>query len=372
MSQPSESSIQSHSDCFVGTEKHEDLPAMSAMMNSKPLMSRDLEASMMLAAGVGGGSPIQSAQFQQPHTHLHQHQQQQVMLTSLPQPQPPPPHQHNVDNMTNFGNSRFAYNLNIVECLDANVSNGWSFQHQQQSVPLYRRQPQSSVPITSQENVSLTPVHCILDGVVDKTTSGTSGAFAGYARAAVSIGLQRDIRPTLPVNLQQREVLSQLSFSHQRELQAQLPAVIHQSELTQVPGGLRQREMSTQMQRDVSAPLSVFYPSHVHNQQQQVEGFTQQQHVQHLRQQQHLTTEFSKTNGHDESSGDDLSSTQRQNGGGTTYASVLRATPQKSNSSVSPNGQEEEKNGMGDPFAVLRALGSKGTQGTSGLYHYFS
>lgn len=370
MSQPSESSVQSHPDCYVGTEKHEDLPSLSTMMNSKPLMSRDLEASVMLAAGVGGGSPIQSVQFQQPHNHLHQHQQQQqqVMLTSLPQPQPPPQQQHNIDNMTNFGNNRFAYNLNLVECLDMNVSNGWSFQHQQQSVPLYRRQPQSSVPIPAQENVNLTPVHCILDGVVDKTTSGTSGAFAGYARAAVSIGLQRDITPTLPMNLQHREALSQLSFNHQRELQPQLPASLHQSELTQVPGGLRQREVPTQMQRDVSTPLSAFYPSHVHNQRQQ----QQQQHVQHLRQQQHVTTEFSKTNGHDESSGDDLSSTQRQNGGGTTYASVLRATPQKSNSSVSPNGQEEEKNGMGDPFAVLRALGSKGTQGTSGLYHYFS
>jgi hypothetical protein len=341
-------------------------------------MSRDLEASMILAAGVGGGSPIQSVQFQQPHNHL---QQQQVMLTSLSQPQPPPPppppppqqQQQNVDNVTNFGNTRFAYNLNIVECRDMNVSNGWSFQHQQQSVPLYRRQPQSSVPIPAQENVTLAPVHCILDGVVDKTSSGTSGAFAGYARAAVSIGLQRDIAPTLPMSLQQREVVPQLSFNHQRELQPQLPAGLHQRELAQVPVGLCQQEVSTQMQRDIPTPLSTFYPSHVHSQQQQVDSFTQQQHIQHIHQQQHVTTQFSKTNGHVESSGDDLlSSTQRQNGGGTTYASVLRATPQKSNSSVSPNGQEEEKNGMGDPFAVLRALGSKGTQGTSGLYHYFS
>jgi hypothetical protein len=201
-----------------------------------------------------------------------------------------------------------------------------------------------------------------LDGVVDKTTSGTSGAFAGYARAAVSIGLQ-------PMSLQQREVVPQLSFNHQRELQPQLPAGLHQRELAQVPVGLCQQEVSTQMQ----TPLSTFYPSHVLNQQQQVDSFTQQQHIQHIHQQQHVTTQFSKTNGHVESSGDDLlSSTQRQNGGGTTYASVLRATPQKPNSSVSPNGQEEEKNGMGDPFAVLRALGSKGTQGTSGLYHYFS
>ena len=82
------------------------------------------------------------------------------------------------------------YNLNLNEGLDTTMSNAWSCQRQQQqSVPLYRRQPQSSVPVSVQENANFTPVHCILDGVVDKSTSGTSGAFAGYARAAVSIGL---------------------------------------------------------------------------------------------------------------------------------------------------------------------------------------
>jgi len=296
--------------------------------------------------------------------------------------------------MTNFGNTtRFAYGINLGEGVDVNVSNGWSFQHQQQSVPLYRRQPQSSVPVPVQENVSLTPVHCILDGVVDKSTSGTSGAFAGYARAAVSIGLQRDT-PTLPVGLQQRENMSQFSLNQHRELHSQFPAELHQRELTQVPIGLHQREMSSQLpvgilQRDAPTPLSVFYPSHLQTQQQQVDGFAQQQQQQQIHQpqhqqqthinhhhhlhQQHINAEFGKTNGHDESSGDDLlSSAQRQNGGGTTYASVLRALPQKPNSLVSPNCQEEEKSGMGDPFAVLRALGTKGTQGTSGLYHYFS
>ena len=268
------------------------------------------------------------------------------------------------------------YNLNLSEGLDATMSNGWSFQRQQQqqSVPLYRRQPQSSVPVSVQENVSFTPVHCILDGVVDKSTSGTSGAFAGYARAAVSIGLQRDITPALPVNLPQREMLSQLSLHQQRDLKSQLSAGLHQRDLAPVPVGVREREMSAQLQRDIPTPVSVFSPTHVQNQQLQGDGFAQQQqHIQHQPQKHHINAEFGNRDGHDRSSGDNSHlSTLRQNGGGTTYASVLRASPQKCNSSVSQNGQEEGKNGMGDPFAVLRTLGTKRMQGTSGLYHYFS
>ncbi|GFG32890.1 hypothetical protein Cfor_01392 [Coptotermes formosanus] len=258
--------------------------------------------------------------------------------------------------MTNFTN-RFTYNLNLGEGLDATITNGWSSHHQQQSVPLYRRQPQSSVPVSLQENVSLAPVHCILDGVVDKSTSGTSGAFAGYARAAVSIGLQRDVTPALPVNLQQREMLSQLSLHQQRDLQSQLSAGLHQRDLTPVLAGVREREMSAQLQRDTPTPVSVFYPSHMQNQQLQGDGFAQQQ--QHIRQpqQHHINAEFGNRDGHNGSSRDDsFSSGLRQNGGGTTYASVLRATPQKCNSSVSQNGQQQGKNGLGDPFAVLRTL----------------
>lgn len=371
MPQPSERSVQNHPGWY-GNEKPGDLQALSTVINGKSLMLRDIEPSVMPTAGDGGGNSVQPSLLQRHPNHLH-HQQQQGL--------PPPPQQH-IDSMTNFLNGRFASSFNLQEGVDMNVSNGWSFQNQQQSVPLYRRQPQSSVPTPAQENVTLTPVHCILDGVVDKSTSGTSGAFAGYARAAVSIGLQRDITPTLPMNLQQRDILSHLSLNEQRELQSQLPAGLHQRELTQVPIGLLQRDMSAQLPvgfspRDAPPPLSVFYPSHILDQ-QQVDGFVQQQpHMhhqhQHLHQQQHISGEFGKTNGHSENSSDDLlSSTQRQNGGGTTYASVLRATPQKPNSSVSPNGQEEEKNGTGDPFAVLRALGTKQMQGTSGLYHYFS
>ncbi|XP_063235527.1 probable helicase with zinc finger domain [Bacillus rossius redtenbacheri] len=45
-------------------------------------------------------------------------------------------------------------------------------------------------------------------------------------------------------------------------------------------------------------------------------------------------------------------------GGSATYASVLRADPRRAPDQ--------------DPFVVLRALGSKGMQGASGLYHHFS
>lgn len=380
MPQPTESSVQNHPGSYVGNEKPGDPPFLSAVINSKSVMLRDLEPSVMPTARGGGGNPIQSSLLQQHHNHFHHHQQQQQQQQGLP-----PPQQH-IDSMTNFLNGRFASSLNLQDGIDMNVSNGWSFQNQQQSVPLYRRQPQSSVSSSVQENVTLTPVHCILDGVVDKSTSGTSGAFAGYARAAVSIGLQRDITPTLPMNLQQRGILSHLSLNEQRDLQSHLSAGLHERELTQVPTGLCQREMSSQLpvgflQRDAPLPLSLFYPSHLQDQQeQQVDGFAQQHQIQqplqqhqHLHQQQHISAEFGKADGHNENSSDDLlSSSQRQNGGGTTYASVLRATPQKPNSSVSPNGQEEGKNGMGDPFAVLRALGTKQMQGTSGLYHYFS
>jgi hypothetical protein len=389
----SERCIQNHPGWYVGNEKPGEFPSLSAVKKNKSLIFRlrDHEPSVMPTAGGGGGNRLQPSQLQQHHNHLQQQQQQGL----------PPPQLH-VDSMTNIGNGRFASSLNFREGLDTNISNVWSFQHQ--SVPLYRRQPQSSVLTAVQENVNLTPVHCILDDVVDKSTSGTSGAFAGYARAAVSIGLQRDVTPALPMNLQQRDILSQSSLNEQRELQSQLSTGLHQREGTQIPFDLLQRDMSTQTpvglpQRDAAAPLSIFYPSHLQNQQQpqQVDSFVQPQQVDsfvpqqqqqiqqqhthvhqqqphvHHQQQQHIGAKFGKTNGHDENPGDGLlPSTQRQNGGGTTYASVLRAAPQKPNSSASPNGQKEEKNRMGDPFAVLRALGTKRIQETSGLYHYFS
>ncbi|XP_069701486.1 probable helicase with zinc finger domain isoform X2 [Periplaneta americana] len=373
-----ERTVQNHPALFIGTEKPGEITPLSNIINNKPLMLRDLEASMLLAAGSGGGNPTQTQQLHQPqhHNHIHQQPQHQPPLPPPPPAAPPPPQQQqHIDTAANFGNGRFPFGLNIGENVDMHNGNNWTFQQQQQSVPLYRRQPQSSVPTPVQENMNLTPVHCILDGVVDKSTSGTSGAFAGYARAAVSIGLQREMTPTLPMGLSQREMLSQLSLSQQRELQPQLSVSLHQRESPQVPIGLPQREMPVGLQqRDAPTQMSILYPPHMQNQhQQQVDGFAQQQqpriHHHHLHQPQHINTEFSKTNGHDDGSGDDL---QRQNGGGTTYASVLRATPQKPNSSASPNGQEGEKSGMGDPFAVLRALGTKGSNGTPGLYHYFS
>nr|CAD7592664.1 unnamed protein product [Timema genevievae] len=55
--------------------------------------------------------------------------------------------------------------------------------------------------------------------------------------------------------------------------------------------------------------------------------------------------------------------------GGATYASVVRAQKPALSTSLSDPGEERS----GDPFTVLRALGSKGAaQGAPGLYHYFS
>lgn len=68
---------------------------------------------------------------------------------------------------------------------------------------------------------------------------------------------------------------------------------------------------------------------------------------------------------------------------GPTYASVVRAQPQLSAGGAGarePGGQpgngDNGRRGpgaVGDPFAVLRTLGSRGSDGTNpGLYRYFS
>ncbi|XP_066992775.2 probable helicase with zinc finger domain isoform X2 [Anabrus simplex] len=185
----------------------------------------------------------------------------------------------------------------------------WPPQHQ--SVPLYRRQAQQITGPPPQDSMALPPVHQLLDGVVDKSAGGSSGAFAGYARAAVSIGLQQREPPTAP----------QLPMYQAPPLQHHMNSFSH-------------------------------HQIHHHQHQQQIIS-------------QHISTEFSKVNGQS----DELNE-ETQRSSGTTYASVLRS--QKPSSSTSPVGQDGEKNNVGDPFAVLRALGAKGTQGTSGLYHYFS
>nr|CAD7397005.1 unnamed protein product [Timema cristinae] len=137
------------------------------------------------------------------------------------------------------------------------------------SGPLYQRQPPPP-------DNNPTPVHPLLDK--PSVAGGSSGAFAGYARAAVSSLHQHD--------------------------------------------------------------SAVFYPQ------------PYLQEPQWRRQE----------NGGEEESGESAP-------GGATYASVVRAQKPALSTSLSDPGEERS----GDPFTVLRALGSKGAaQGAPGLYHYFS
>nr|CAD7260482.1 unnamed protein product [Timema shepardi] len=137
------------------------------------------------------------------------------------------------------------------------------------SGPLYQRQPPPP-------DNNPAPVHPLLDK--PSVAGGSSGAFAGYARAAVSSLHQHD--------------------------------------------------------------SAVFYPQ------------PYLQEPQWRRQE----------NGGEEEAGDSAP-------GGATYASVVRAQKPALSTSLSDPGEERS----GDPFTVLRALGSKGAaQGAPGLYHYFS
>lgn len=139
-------------------------------------------------------------------------------------------------------------------------------QSKQQSLPLYQRQSNWS------ESQRPPPVHTLLEGKNTVGGGSSSGAFAGYAKAAVSIGLQ-------PFHTAQSSVID------------------------------GKEDMESDLRNGFAC--------------------------------------------------------------GPTYASVVRAQGQRNCGNNISAGENEVVERGGDPFAVLRTLGSRGHQG-SGLYHYFS
>lgn len=218
----------------------------------------------------------------------------------------------------------------------------------------------------------------------DKASSGSSSAFAGYARAAVSSGLQRN-------EGRERGNSAVQSAMQQRPQQV---VMVPFSRAGPQPSGRRSpnQHMARGGMASIRVPTSE--ESHSEGQQQQQQrptasnndhlgnhhGQAPPRHVGNVGSQQNQSRQQQRRGVASDAFQQSQQQQQRQ-APVITYASVLRAQPQQK----VPAPQQPQTGstpgvkgpGRGDPFSLLRELGGgKGGagnhRGAPGLYHYFA